>query len=159
MEPLDEKLEAILAEHGEKGSLVSILVEVQKAYHYLPEEALRRLAQLMELPLAQVYSVANFYKTFSLKPRGRHVVSVCLGTACHVRGGPNVVAELERLMGIKSGETTEDLEFTLESVNCLGACALGPIVVMDGEVYGQMSPGKARDAFEEKYVGTSRQPK
>ena len=96
----------------------------------------------------QVYGVATFFKAFSLKPRGKHTVSVCLGTACHVRGAPAVLDEVKRRLGTEPGETTEDMQFTLETVNCLGACALGPIVVVDGEYHGQMVPGKVKKVIK-----------
>ena len=150
---MDEKLEAVLDRHEESADeLIPILQDIQNEYNYLPEEALRRVAQRLELPLSQVYSVASFYKAFSLKPRGKHIISACMGTACHVRGGPAVVEELERILGIRRGETTKDLQFSLETVNCLCACALGPIVVMDGEYYGQMNPVKVRETFGDKYA-------
>jgi NADH-quinone oxidoreductase subunit E len=153
MENENDKLLAVLERH-EKGphSLVPLLQDIQAEFNYLPEEMLRRVAESLGLPLSQVYSVATFYKAFSLEPKGEHVITVCLGTACHVRSAPAVVEELERILGIKSGETTRDMKFTLETVNCLGACALGPIVVMDGEYNGQMTPGKIRKAFEKRYV-------
>lgn len=153
MENENDKLLAVLERH-EKGphSLVPLLQDIQAEFNYLPEEMLRRVAESLGLPLSQVYSVATFYKAFSLEPKGEHVITVCLGTACHVRSAPAVVEELERILGVKSGETTRDMKFTLETVNCLGACALGPIVVMDGEYNGQMTPGKIRKAFEKRYV-------
>jgi len=98
--------------------------------------------------LAQVYSVATFYKAFSLEPRGKHIVSVCLGTACHVRGAPAVLDEAERQLGIKQGETTDDLAFSLERVNCVGACALAPVVVIDGKYYEHMTPRKMRTVLK-----------
>jgi NADH-quinone oxidoreductase subunit E len=96
----------------------------------------------MSVPISQVYQVATFFRAFSLKPRGRHTVSVCLGTACHVRGGVRVVEELERVMSIARGHTTTDMKFTLETVNCMGACALGPVMKIDDTYYGQMTPDK-----------------
>lgn len=125
-------------------SLISILHDIQSKYHYLPEYALRQVASHLKLPLIQVYGVATFFKAFSLKPRGRYIINVCLGTACHVRGGQSVFEELSRQLGIKNGDTTEDMLFTLESVNCLGACALGPIVVVDDEYHGKMNAGKVK---------------
>lgn len=140
-----KKADAIVSKYGgSRDSLISILQDVQSEYHYLPEEAIRHLAKRLDLPLIQVFGVATFFKAFSLTPRGEHIVSVCLGTACHVRGAPGVLDELERRLGIAAGQTTEDMKFTLETVNCLGACALGPIVVIDGEYFGQMTPGKVK---------------
>lgn len=124
--------------HGERGGLISILEAVQATYSYLPEEALREVARQTGTSLVDIYGVATFYKAFSLKPRGRHLVSACLGTACHVRGGPSVAAELEKRLGVRAGETTKDREFTLETVACLGACALGPIVVVDGHYFSNV---------------------
>ena len=140
-----EKVKAIIREYGgSRDSLISILQDIQSQYHYLPEDALRVAASQLDLPLIQVYSVANFFKAFSLKPRGKHIVSVCLGTACHVRSAPAVLDEVKRQLEIGSSETTEDMRFTLETVNCLGCCALGPIMVMDGKYHGQVSPGKVK---------------
>ena len=147
-----EKVVAIVSKYGgNRDSLVSILQDIQFEYRYLPEEALRAVARQLDLPLIQVYGVATFFRAFSLKPRGEHMVSVCLGTACHVRGAPRVLDEVKRQLGIEPGETTEDMRFTLETVNCLGACALGPIVVIDGQYDGQMSPGKVKKTLK-KYL-------
>ena len=140
-----EKVAAIVSEYGgNHDSLISILQDIQSEYHYLPEDALRAVASQLGLPLIQVYGVATFFKAFSLKPRGEHVVTVCLGTACHVRRAPAVLDEVKRQLGVEPGETSEDMRFTLETVNCLGACALGPIVVLDGKYHGQMGPGKVK---------------
>lgn len=154
-----DQLEHLIGSNGNSAdALISILQDIQAEYHYLPEEALRHVAKRLNLPLIQVYGVATFFKAFSLKPQGKHKCSVCLGTACHVRGAPFILDELERQLGIKSGETTEDMEFTLESVNCLGACALGPVVVVDGKYHGQMNTGKAKKMMT-KYAKASRQEK
>jgi NADH:ubiquinone oxidoreductase subunit E len=143
-----QKVRAIVGKYGaNRDSLVSILQDMQSEYRYLPEDALRMVAKELNLQLIQVYGVATFFKAFSLKPRGEHVVHVCLGTACHVRGAPAVLDEVKRRLGIEAGETTEDMRFSLETVNCLGACALGPILVVDGEYHGQMSPGKVKKAL------------
>jgi len=124
---------AIVDKHrADCGGLIAMLEEIQTVCGYLPEEALRLVAQAAGRSLVDVYGVATFYRSFSLRPRGKHHVCACLGTACHVRGAQMVVEEIERHLGIAAGETTEDGEFTLETVNCLGACALGPIVVVDG---------------------------
>jgi len=141
----EEKVEEIIREYdSSRDSLISILQDVQSEYRYLPESMLKLVARKLGLPLIQVYGVATFFKAFSLKPRGKHLLSVCLGTACHVRGAPAVLDEVERKLCIEPGETSEDMQFTLETVNCLGACALGPIMVMDGEYHGQMVPGKVQ---------------
>jgi NADH-quinone oxidoreductase subunit E len=129
---------------GRHDSLISMLQDIQAEYNYLPEEALRILAEQLDLPFIRVYGVATFFKAFSLTPRGKHSVSVCLGTACHVRRAPTVLDELRRRLGIEPGETTEDMQYTLNTVNCVGACALGPVVVVDGEYHGQVSPGKVK---------------
>ena len=122
-----EKVVTIVSKYGgNHDSLISILQDIQPEYHYLPEDALRAVASQLGLSLIQVYGVATFFKAFSLKPRGEHMVTVCLGTACHVRRAPAVLDEVKRQLGIEPGETSEDMRFTLETVNCLGACALGP---------------------------------
>jgi NADH-quinone oxidoreductase subunit E len=134
---------------GSRDSLVSILQDVQTEYRYLPEDALRLIAENLGLQMVQVYGVATFFKAFSLKPRGEHIVSVCLGTACHVRGAQSVLDEVKRQLHIEPGETTEDMRFSLETVNCLGACALGPIVVVDGKYHGQMNAGKVKKIIKQ----------
>lgn len=140
-----QTVDKIVADYNtSRDSLISMLQDVQAQFHYLPEEAIRHISDRLHLPLIQVYGVATFFRAFSLKPRGEHIVSVCLGTACHVRGAPAVLDELERQLGITPGDTSEDMQFTLETVNCLGACALGPIVVIDGSYYSQMSPAKVK---------------
>ncbi len=138
-----KKIAAILDRHQRDGGmLVSILQDVQAELNYLPEDALKEVSQGLELPLTQAYSVATFFKAFSLKPRGRHLVNVCTGTACHVRGSVSILEKLEQDLGILPGETTRDYRFTLETVNCVGACALGPIVMIDGKYHGQMTADK-----------------
>lgn len=142
---LREHVQDIIARSGANAdSLISILQDIQAEYHYLPEEALREVAKRLRLPLVQVYGVATFFKAFTLEPQGKHKCVVCLGTACHVRGAPSILDELERQLRIKSGSTSKDMEYTLESVNCLGACALGPVAVLDGEHFGQMTVGKVK---------------
>jgi len=125
---------------GSHGALIAMLEEIQELYGYLPEDALRLLARDTGRSLVDVYGVATFYRAFSLKPRGKHHICACVGTACHVRGAAQVVQEFERQLNIRAGETTEDGEFTLETVNCLGACALGPIVLVDGKYYSNVDP-------------------
>jgi NADH-quinone oxidoreductase subunit E len=149
VKPDKQKIKTILARYdGDAGMLVAILQDVQAEYNYLPKEALVLVGEGLDVPLSQVYSVASFFKAFSLKPRGRHLVNVCLGTACHVRGAGRVIDEIKRELGIESGETTEDLRYTLETVNCVGACALGPIVVIDGSYSGQMTGSKVKPLLE-----------
>lgn len=125
-----------------EGSLVAALEEIQERYRYLPPEALILASDRLGVPLSQTYAVATFYNAFSLKPKGKYCMQVCMGTACHVRGSPQVLDRLETRLSIQAGETTRDHMFTLETVNCLGACALGPIVVTEGEYSGQMTTQK-----------------
>lgn len=132
----------------EHGGIVALLQDVQATEGYLPRPALERIADRLALPLSQLYGLATFYKAFSLHPKGRHTVTCCLGTACHVRGGQQVVDRLERALGIKAGETTPDMKFTLETVNCLGACALGPLIVVDGQYHGRVSPARVTRLLE-----------
>ncbi len=132
----------------DRSMLIGILQDIQQEYQYLPKEALLRLEDKLRVPLPRIYAVATFYKAFSLRPRGKHLVQVCLGTACHVRGAPRILEEIERKLSVKAGETTEDFNFTLETVNCLGACALGPIMVVDGKYFGKMTPGKVEKVLK-----------
>lgn len=142
-------MESILDNYQrDKGMLVSILQDIQAEYNYLPKEALVEVSQTLGAPLSQVYSVATFFKAFSLEPRGRHLINVCLGTACHVRGAVRVLEAVERELDIKASKTTKDLKFTLETVNCVGCCALGPVVIVDGEYYGQMKTDKVKALLE-----------
>jgi NADH-quinone oxidoreductase subunit E len=137
-------IEDILDRHGwDQSAIIAILQDVQEEVNYLPEGALRYVAEQLDIPASKVYSLATFYRAFSLEPRGRHLIHVCTGTACHVRGAVKILDALEREVGIHAGETDEHKEFTLETVNCLGACALGPVVVVDGEYHGQMTGAKA----------------
>jgi NADH-quinone oxidoreductase subunit E len=124
-------------------SIIAILQDMQEEVNYLPEGALRYVADQLDIPASKVYSLATFYRAFSLEPRGKHQIYVCTGTACHVRGAVKIIDALERELGISAGETDEQLQFTLETVNCVGACALGPVVVVDGEYHGKMTAAKA----------------
>jgi len=124
---------------SEKSALTSILSEIQDEWGYLHKDALKRVAERLEISMTQLFSVVTFYKIFHLEPSGRHIVRVCLGTACHVRGAHRIVEEFERKLNIRAGETTKDRAFTLERVNCLGCCAIGPVVVVDDNHYGQMN--------------------
>lgn len=149
----------ILEKHTEdKGRLIAILEEIQTEYGYLPEELLRIVSNEIGRPLVDVYSVATFYRSFSLTPRGKHLICACLGTACHVRGAPRVVEEFERQLGIKAGQTTADKEFTLETVNCLGACALGPVVVIDGHYFSKVRKSKVRQLLDNAGNGFGKRP-
>jgi NADH-quinone oxidoreductase subunit E len=125
---------------GVKGNLIGILHEVQNRYSYLPEEELRYISKRTQVPITQIYSIANFYNRFSLNPKGKNVVCVCLGTACHVKGAEKVMNAIQEKLGIKTGESTDDMNFTLEEVRCIGACSLAPAVVVNEETYGQVTP-------------------
>ena len=135
------RVAAILARYpqGDAGSLVNVLHDVQGELRYLPEQALRQVARHLGLPRAQVYGVASFYQGFHLEPRGEHTCTVCMGTACHVRGAPRLLETLERDTGVGAGGTTPDLALTVEEVNCVGACAIGPLVILDDEFHGHMT--------------------
>jgi NADH-quinone oxidoreductase subunit E len=135
------------------GGLISILEKIQSKYGYLPEDALRAVAKETGRSLVDIYGVATFYKAFSLTPRGKHLISTCLGTACHVRGGPAIAREIERRLGVRAGETTADREFTFETVNCLGACALGPVIVVDGHYFPKVKPPMVKDILEKVKIG------
>lgn len=124
--------------------LIEVLQDIQSKYNYLPEDVLKKTSQELEVPLIEVFRVANFYKAFTLKPRGKHLITICLGTACHVRGAPKFVDEVLGLLKVKPGETTQDGKFTVETVNCLGACALGPVVILDGKYHKHMTTEKLR---------------
>jgi NADH-quinone oxidoreductase subunit E len=141
--PEYSKVDKIIESYAcEKSALIAILQEIENLHGYLPAWALKYVSEKLNVPMTQVYGVASFYKAFHLTPRGKHLIRVCLGTACHVRGGQRVIEELERKLNIEVGETAKDLNFTLERVNCLGCCALGPIVMIDENYYGHMSPAK-----------------
>lgn len=146
-----EKVDSLIEGYvDKKEQLISLLQDIQAEFNYLPRDVLIQVSQKLDIPLSQVFSVATFFRAFSLKPRGRHLITVCLGTACHVRGGQRLVDKIERDYGIRPGETTEDEKFTLETVNCLGCCALGPVVVVDGKYESQMNADKL-DRVLEKY--------
>ena len=145
------KLEQILAKNeGQEGALISVLQEVQGEFGYVPQEAIERIAEALKLFPSQVYGVVTFYSQFYLTPRGRNTVRVCRGTACHVRGGRSVLRAVEQSLGITEGNTTEDYKFTLETVACLCACALGPVIVVNGKYYGKIAPRKV-DSILKQY--------
>ena len=150
---IDEINDIIRREMQNDGSPISALENIQARYRYLPPEALILVSARFGMPLSQVYSAATFYRVFSLKPKGKHSLHVCMGTACHVRGSPQILDRLQTKLGVKPGGTTRDRLFTLETVNCLGACALGPIIVADGEYSGQMTAQKA-DGLLKKIIRT-----
>ncbi len=153
----NQVVEEIVAQHhGSLGGVLSILTEVQAKYGYLPQDALRRIAAATGTSLTDIYAVVTFYRAFSLKPRGKHLVSVCLGTACHVRGAPKIAEEFHRQLGIAPGETTSDKEFSLETVNCLGACALGPTVVVDHHYFRHVTMAKVQHILEQARGGFQR---
>ena len=129
-----------IKKHG--NFLIPILQDIQENYRYLPEECLTQIAEKLQIPLIDVYGVATFYQSFSLVPKGEHIIIVCLGTACYIRGGKKIVDILINELDIEPGETTEDKKFSLETVNCLGCCAIGPMVLIDDEYYGEMTPQK-----------------
>jgi len=145
-----QEITAIIGKYkAEEGQLIAILQDIQSRFYYLPKEALVQVSEAVNVPLSRVYSVATFFKAFSLEPKGRHTVSVCLGTACHVRGAPKVLEQIERKLKINTGETTSDFKFTLETVNCMGCCALGPVVRIDGKYFGQINTGQVASILSE----------
>jgi NADH-quinone oxidoreductase subunit E len=135
--------------NAEKSSLIGIFQDIQAEYRYLPKEAISRVVDRLSIPLTQAYMVATFYKSFSLVPRGEHEIHVCLGTACHLRGGQRLIENFERTLGVKAGGTTQDMKFTLETVNCLGACALAPLVRVDQKNYAKVTADKISKIVKE----------
>ena len=143
---LENKLKDIFSRHTtQRQELIPILQETQRAFRYLPVAAIKEIALHLGLPESAVYGVSTFYARFRLKPQGKKTVRVCRGTACHVRGTQKVLAEIEKILGIKAGETTPDNEYTLETVACIGACALAPVITIDDEVFGKMTPRKVTE--------------
>lgn len=130
-------------------ALISVLQDIQEGVGYLPENILRRVADEMGVSLRQIYGVATFFKSLNLTPQGKHTITICLGTACHVRGAGKILSEVADLLDVEPGETTEDGEFTLRAVNCLGACAIGPVMVVDGKYYGEVSASRAKGLLAE----------
>ena len=145
-----QKVDQIVDTHSNgQRNLIHVLQDLNSEYGYLPEEGLRRVSKKMAVPLTEVCGMATFFKSFRLEPRGRHLITVCMGTACHVRGAPRIVDKMEQDLRIKEGQTTGDQRFTLETVNCVGACALGPTVIVDGKYYGQVSANKVDSLLKE----------
>ena len=144
-----DRIDQIIDNHqAEASSLIQILLDIQSENHWLPKEALERVVERLDVPASRIQHIATFYKAFSLVPRGRHEVHICVGTACHVRGATRILDTVEEATGIKSGETDLALKFSLETVNCLGCCALGPVLEVDGKVHGKMSPIKTADVLK-----------
>ena len=145
----NKRIDQIIDKHqGEASSLIQVLLEIQSENHWLPKEALDRISEKLQVPVSRIQHIATFYKAFSLVPKGRHQVHICVGTACHVRGAPRVLDAVQDLIGIKPGETDLDLKFSLETVNCVGCCALGPVMIIDGEYHGKIAPGKSEDVLK-----------
>jgi len=142
---IKEQLDELLSRYsGERGNLIPILQEAQERFGYLPGEVMQEIAKFLSLPESTVYGVGTFYAQFKFVPTGKRIVKVCRGTACHVRGGARLLHEVEKRLGVKPGETTDDLEYTLETIACFGSCALAPVIVIDKNVYGRMTTTKVR---------------
>lgn len=145
----DSTIEQIIdTHHSEADSLIQILLDIQAENRWLPKEALERVSVKLQIPLSRVQHAATFYKAFSVVPKGRHEIHVCMGTACHVRGAPRLLDSIQDLIGIKPGETDSELKFSLETVNCLGCCALGPVIEVDGTYHGKMVPAQTGDILK-----------
>jgi NADH-quinone oxidoreductase subunit E len=143
------EIDAIIDRYeGRESSILAILQDIQAKDKYLPKETLEHLGERLRIPVNKIYRIATFYRAFSLTPRGRHEVCVCMGTACHVRGAQRIADQINLELGIRPGETTRDRNFTLETVNCLGVCAAGPVVAIDGQYFGKMSPGKVEGTLK-----------
>jgi len=144
-----DKIDQIIDKHHcEASSLLQILLDIQTENNWLPKEALGRISERLEVPLTRIQHIVTFYKAFSLVPKGRHKVHICVGTACHVRGASRILDTVEEATGIKPGETDLEMKFSLETVNCLGCCALGPVVDIDGKVHGKMTPVKTSEVLK-----------
>jgi NADH-quinone oxidoreductase subunit E len=136
----NDRINGIIDKYAnQEGVLIQLLLDIQREFRWIPKEAIIRINERLKIPVSQIYRVASFYTALSLKPVGRHLVRICLGTACYVRGGPRILDSVERTLGIKAGETTNDGKFTLKTVNCLGCCALGPVIEIDGQYHGRLS--------------------
>jgi NADH-quinone oxidoreductase subunit E len=144
-----EEIDSIMEQyHGKESAILAILQDIQAKEKYLPKETLEHLGERLHIPSSKIYRIATFFRAFSLIPRGRHEIVVCLGTACHVRGGQRIVDQFTMELGIRSGETTPDRNFTLETVNCLGVCAAGPVVAIEGQYFGKMTPTKVEETLK-----------
>lgn len=143
---IHDKLKDIFSHyHGEKQELIPVLQETQEQFRYLPAEAMREISRFLRVPEATIYGVSTFYAQFKLTPLGRKIIKICRGTACHVRGGAKILEETEKILGIKAGETTDDLEYTLETIACFGSCALAPVMVIDDTVHGRVTASAVKD--------------
>jgi NADH-quinone oxidoreductase subunit E len=143
------KIDQIIEKHGAQArSLIQVLLEVQSENHWLPREVLERVGEKLQVPMNRIQHIATFYKAFSLVPKGRHEVHICVGTACHVRGATRVLDTVQDLIGIKPGETDLDMKFSLETVNCLGCCALGPVMEIDGKTHAKITPAETADVLK-----------
>lgn len=144
-----EKVDKIIDRYPAKqGILIQLLLDIQNEFTWIPEEAIVRISERLQVPVSQIYRIASFYKVMSLDPIGRHLIQVCLGTACHVRGGPKILDKVEECLKIKTGGTTSDMKFTLRRVNCLGCCALGPVMVVDNDYHGKITTAKVKEVLE-----------
>lgn len=144
------ELEKVFAEYrGKKGALIPVLQKAQEIYGYLPAEVLREVSRNLQIPVSKIFGVVTFYAQFHLHPRGRNIVRVCLGTACHVRGGAKISEAVTKAIGIIDGETTEDLRYTFESVACLGACGLAPVMMVNDETHGRLTPDMVKGLLEQ----------
>lgn len=144
-----DRIDRIIEKYpNDPSSLIQILLEIQSENHWLPKEAIERVSEKLQVPLSRIQHIATFYKAFSLVPKGRHEIHVCVGTACHVRGAQRILDRVQDLTGISPGETDLEMKFSLETVNCLGCCALGPVMVVDGEYHGKMAPAKSEDVLK-----------
>ena len=133
---------------GDSGSLIQALIEIQNEFRWLPKEALEKVSEKLDVPLNRIQHIVTFYKGFSLVPKGRHEVHVCTGTACHVRGAPRLLDSVQDLIGIRPGETDLDMKFSLDTVSCVGCCALGPVMVVDDDYHGKMAPAKSEEVLK-----------
>ncbi len=146
-----DKMQEIFSKHaGERQELIPILQETQERFRYLPAAAMKEISRFLHIPESTIYGVSTFYAQFKLTPLGKKIVRVCRGTACHVRGAGKVLSEMEKQLGIKAGETTEDMEYTLETVACIGACALAPTMTIDNETYGKMTTKKVAEVLGDR---------
>jgi NADH-quinone oxidoreductase subunit E len=142
----DKRIDELIDRYeGAEEFLIQLLLDIQNEFNWIPKEAIKRISMRLQIPISHIYRVISFYKVLSLEPSGRHVIQVCLGTACHVRGGPRILEEVEKLLGVKAGGTTKDLKFTVKRVNCIGCCALGPVMTVDKDYHGKLTPDRLKD--------------